>query len=90
MTGFTHLHCHGAHSFLDGASGIGDLVARAAALGMEALALTDTNGLYGAVPFCLAARAAGVRPIVGAECATRRRAPSSSPAPPTGTGSCAR
>ncbi|HOE26295.1 MAG TPA: DNA polymerase III subunit alpha [bacterium] len=67
MTGFTHLHCHGAHSFLDGASGIGDLVARAAALGMEALALTDTNGLYGAVPFCLAARAAGVRPIVGAE-----------------------
>ena len=67
MDGFAHLHCHSAHSFLEGASGIGDLVSRAASLGMEALALTDTNGLYGAVPFCLAARAAGMRPILGVE-----------------------
>lgn len=67
MTGFVHLHCHSSHSFLEGASGIGDLALRAASLGMRALALTDTNGLYGAVPFYLAARSAGVKPIIGAE-----------------------
>ena len=67
MTGFVHLHCHSSHSFLEGASGIGDLVCRAASLGMRALALTDTNGLYGAVPFYLAARSAAVKPIIGAE-----------------------
>ncbi|MEI6634334.1 MAG: DNA polymerase III subunit alpha [Chlamydiota bacterium] len=67
MDNFAHLHCHSNHSFLEGASDIGDLVARASALGMKALALTDTNGLYGAVPFYLAARAAGITPIIGAE-----------------------
>ena len=38
-----------------------------AALGYGALALTDTNGLYGAVPFCKAAKAAGIAPLLGAE-----------------------
>ena len=42
------------------------LVARAVEQGMSALALTDTNGLYGAIPFYKAARAAGVHPILGA------------------------
>ena len=49
------------------------LVERAAALGYAALALTDTNGLYGAVPFCKAAKAAGIAPLLGAR--DRRRRP---------------
>jgi DNA-directed DNA polymerase III PolC len=67
MNTFAHLHCHSNYSFLEGASRVEDLVARAAQLGMKALALTDTNGLYGVIPFYTAARAAGIRPIVGTE-----------------------
>ena len=62
-----HLHVHGNHSFLEGTAGIRQLVARAVEYGMPALALTDTNGLYGAIPFYKAARAAGVKPILGAK-----------------------
>ena len=42
-------------------------MARAADLGMDALALTDHDGLYGAVRFVLAAQEVGVKPILGAE-----------------------
>lgn len=65
--GFAHLHVHSPFSFLDGASRIADLVRRAAELGQPALALTDHNNLSGAVRFTQAARAAGVKPILGAE-----------------------
>ena len=58
---------HSAYSFLDGASSVDDLVAAAVELGHDALALTDTNGLYGAVRFWNAARERGVKPIFGAE-----------------------
>ncbi|MCB9665528.1 MAG: DNA polymerase III subunit alpha [Alphaproteobacteria bacterium] len=64
---FAHLHVHSQFSLLDGTADPGDLVARAGALGMDALALTDTCNLYGAVPFYKAAKAAGIRPILGAE-----------------------
>ena len=64
---FVELHCHSCFSLLDGASTPEALVARAAALGMPALALTDHNNLYGAVRLAEAARAAGIRPIFGAE-----------------------
>ncbi|PZN06786.1 MAG: error-prone DNA polymerase, partial [Bacillota bacterium] len=64
---FVHLHCHSAYSFLDGASPVGELVARAADLGMPALALTDHDNVAGAVEFDRAARSAGIRPIQGAE-----------------------
>ncbi len=64
---FVHLHVHSHFSFGDGAVGIDALVGRAAELGMEALALTDHQGLYGAIRFYQAARKAGIRPIVGAE-----------------------
>ena len=67
MSSYVELHCHSCYSFLDGASSPGELVQRAAALGMPALAVTDHNGLYGAVEFCRAAREAGVHPIIGAE-----------------------
>jgi len=64
---YVELHCHSNFSFLDGASHIEELVLRAAELGQEALALTDHDGLHGAMEFAQCARAWGVRPITGAE-----------------------
>lgn len=64
---FVHLHTHSCYSLREGAAQVGDLAQRAAAMGMDALALTDHDGLYGAVRFTLACREAGVRPILGAE-----------------------
>ncbi len=61
------LRVHSAYTFLTGASPVEALVSRAKALGLPALALTDTNGLYGAIPFLFHAKRAGIRPIFGAE-----------------------
>jgi error-prone DNA polymerase len=66
-TDYVELRCRSAFSFLAGASLPEDLVERAAALGHDTLALADRNGLYAAPRFFLAARKAGVRPLVGAE-----------------------
>jgi error-prone DNA polymerase len=66
-TPYVELHCHSAYSLCDGTSSPADLVARAADIGMEALALTDHDALYGAVPFVQAADARGIHPILGAE-----------------------
>ena len=62
---FIHLHCHSHYSFLRGVASPEEIIAAAAAQKMSAVALTDTNGLYAAVPFYQAAIAAGVKPIVG-------------------------
>lgn len=64
---YVELHCHSSFSLLDGAASPEELIARAGDLGMDALALTDHDALYGAVPFVTAAQARGVRPILGAE-----------------------
>ncbi|MBK9053438.1 MAG: DNA polymerase III subunit alpha [Chloroflexi bacterium] len=64
---YVELHAHSCFSLLDGASFPEDLVARAAALGMPALALTDHDAIYGAVRFVQAAKAQGIHPILGAE-----------------------
>ncbi|MGE3706128.1 MAG: DNA polymerase III subunit alpha, partial [Vicinamibacterales bacterium] len=64
---FIELHTASAFSFLQGASLPEALVDRAAALGYPALALLDRDGVYGLPRFHKAARAAGIRPIVGAE-----------------------
>src|SRR5262245_44209480 len=64
---YVELHCHSYYSLLDGTSSPAELVARAADLGMDTLALTDHDALYGAVPFVTAARARGIHPILGAE-----------------------
>jgi error-prone DNA polymerase len=64
---YIELHCHSYFSLLDGASSPEALVEQAAALGYPALALTDHNGLYGAVRFWRAAREREVKPIIGAE-----------------------
>ena len=64
---YVELHCHSAYSFLDGASAPEELARRAAELGYPALALTDHDGVWGAMEFAQACKAFGVRPIVGAE-----------------------
>src|SRR5215472_7423639 len=64
---FVHLHVHSEYSLLDGACRIGDLVAAAADQEMPALALTDHGVLYGALEFYFAAKARGVKPIIGCE-----------------------
>ncbi|HEY7472819.1 MAG TPA: DNA polymerase III subunit alpha [Gemmatimonadota bacterium] len=70
---FAHLHVHSHWSLLAGAWAPVEIARRAAALGMPAVALTDTDGLYGAVPFAKACAEAGVRAIVGAELTDPRR-----------------
>ncbi|MGH2473386.1 MAG: DNA polymerase III subunit alpha [Candidatus Limnocylindria bacterium] len=67
MAGWVELHTHSNYSFLDGASDVDDLADAAVEQGLDALALTDTNGLYGAVRFANAAKERGLRPIFGAE-----------------------
>jgi len=52
---WAELHCHSACSFLDGASSPAELVAEAARLGVETLAVTDHDGMYGAAQFARAA-----------------------------------
>ncbi len=64
---YAELHCHSAFSFLDGASMPEELAEEAARLGLEALALTDHDGFYGAVRFAEAAAAAGLPTVFGAE-----------------------
>ena len=64
---FTHLHVHSNFSFLDAGSSVGSLADRAKALGCDCLALTDHNGLYGAVRFYSHARRIGIKPIIGVE-----------------------
>ncbi|HUZ84910.1 MAG TPA: PHP domain-containing protein, partial [Gaiellales bacterium] len=61
------LHAHSCFSFLDGASQPEELAERAAALGYEAFALTDHDGLSGSLAFAIAAAEVGVRPITGCE-----------------------
>ena len=64
---FTHLHVHSEFSLLDGLGRITELVDAAAAAGMDSMAITDHGSLYGAVAFYQAARAKGIKPIVGVE-----------------------
>ncbi|MBI2852224.1 MAG: DNA polymerase III subunit alpha [Chloroflexi bacterium] len=64
---FTHLHVHTEYSLLDGMCRIPQVVARAKELGMDSLAITDHGVMYGAVQFYQAARAAGIKPIIGCE-----------------------
>jgi error-prone DNA polymerase len=64
---YAELHAHSNFSFLEGASHIDELVLRACELGYRTLALTDHDGLHGAMEFAQCARAWGLQPITGAE-----------------------
>jgi len=65
---FVHLRLHSEYSVTDGIVRIDEAVARAAGDEMPALAMTDAANFFGMVKFYRAARAAGVKPIVGADC----------------------
>ncbi|MFF5504501.1 DNA polymerase III subunit alpha [Streptomyces roseolus] len=69
MTGFTHLHTASGYSLRYGASHPGALAARAAERGLDALALTDRDGLGGAIRFAKACEKQGVRPLFGVDLA---------------------
>src|SRR5450432_2513841 len=64
---FVHLHLHTDFSMLDGACEIGKLVNRVKELDMPAVAMTDHGNIFGAVEFANAAKAVGVKPILGCE-----------------------
>jgi DNA polymerase III alpha subunit len=64
---FIHLHVHSAFSFLYGTFAPAVLVRRAKEMGFDAIALTDKNGLYGAIRFYKAARKEAIKPILGSE-----------------------
>src|SRR5918992_6180804 len=65
---FVHLRMHSEYSVADGIVRLDQAVQRAAQDGMPALALTDLANLFGLVKFYSAARAAGVKPLIGADC----------------------
>lgn len=64
---FAHLHVHSEYSLLSGVPAIKDLVARAKALGMKSLALTDSNRMSGLILFHKECEAQGLRPVLGVE-----------------------
>lgn len=64
---FVHLHVHSEFSLLDGMCRIKDLIAKAKKHKMPAVAITDHGGLYGAFKFYIAAKDAGIKPIIGCE-----------------------
>jgi DNA polymerase-3 subunit alpha len=67
MAEFTHLHLHTEYSLLDGACDVHKLIDRVAALGQKSVAMTDHGNIYGAVHFFNAAKAKGIKPILGCE-----------------------
>jgi error-prone DNA polymerase len=74
---YAELHCHTNFSFLDGASHPEDLAGEAVRLGLSALAVTDHDGLYGAVRFAEVARALELPTVFGAELTLGATRPSS-------------
>ena len=65
---FVHLRMHSEYSVTDGIVRLDEAVAKAKADGMPALALTDAGNVFGMVKFYTAARAAGVKPLIGVDC----------------------
>ena len=65
--GFVHLHLHSEYSLLDGLCRIDEIVEKAQENSMNAVALTDHGVMYGAFKFYIAAKNAGIKPIIGME-----------------------
>jgi error-prone DNA polymerase len=83
-TPYAELHCHSNFSFLDGASHPEELVEAAALLGLDAIAITDHDGMYGVVRFAEAAKELGVRTVFGAELSLGLTEPQNGAADPGG------
>ena len=64
---FAHLHVHTEYSLLDGSNKIHEYVARVKELGMNSAAITDHGVMFGFIDFYRAAKAAGIKPILGCE-----------------------
>jgi DNA polymerase-3 subunit alpha len=64
---YVPLHCHTDFSLLDGAASVPKFVAKAAALGLPALAITDHGNLFGALKFWKECKKKGIKPIIGCE-----------------------
>ena len=64
---FVHLHVHTEYSLLDGSNKITEYVSRVKELGMNSAAITDHGVMYGVIDFYRAAKAAGIKPILGCE-----------------------
>ena len=73
--GYVHLHVHSSYSLLEGSLKVGDLVKAAAGDKQPALALTDTNNLFGALEFSEKAAGAGIQPIAGLQLSVLFEAP---------------
>ena len=70
---FAHLHVHTEYSLLDGACRISGIMDRVKELGQTAVAITDHGVMYGCIDFYKAAKAAGIKPIIGCEVYVARR-----------------
>ena len=70
---FVNLHVHTEFSLLDGACRISGIMDRVKELGQTAVAITDHGVMYGCIDFYKAAKAAGVKPIIGCEVYVARR-----------------
>ena len=70
---FVHLHVHTEYSLLDGACRISGMMDRVKELGQTAIAITDHGVMYGCIDFYKAAKAAGIKPIIGCEVYVTRR-----------------
>ena len=70
---FVHLHLHTEYSLLDGACRIDGLMDRVKEIGQSAVAITDHGVMYGCIDFYKAAKAAGIKPIIGCEVYVARR-----------------
>ena len=70
---FVHLHVHTEYSLLDGACRIDGLMDRVKEIGQSAVAITDHGVMYGCIDFYKAAKAAGLKPIIGCEVYLTRR-----------------
>src|SRR3981081_3292555 len=81
---YAELHCPSNFSFLDGASHPEELVEEAARLELDAIALTDHDGMYGVVRFAEAAKELGVRTVFGTELSFGLSAPQNGMADPEG------
>ena len=80
--GFVHLHVHSSYSLLEGALTIGKLAELAKADRQPALALTDTDNMFGALEFSDKLASAGIQPIVGCALSRRFRRPGSASSRP--------